>query len=119
GNGLIEHFQNAGTNNWSLYIIPVANPDGLSEGFTNNGPGRCTIVGAVDCNRDFPLGFSPGGVPRYHSGSEPLSVSESKSLHDFIQGVKNRTSGEMCVIDLHGWEGAAIGNPEIGEYFRN
>ncbi|WP_349404733.1 M14 family zinc carboxypeptidase, partial [Clostridium perfringens] len=64
GNGLIEHFQNAGTNNWSLYIIPVANPDGLSEGFTNNGPGRCTIVGAVDCNRDFPLGFSPGGVPR-------------------------------------------------------
>lgn len=45
GNGLIEHFQNASTNNWSLYIIPLANPDGLSEGFTNNGPGRCTIVG--------------------------------------------------------------------------
>lgn len=119
GNGLIEHFQNAQPSKWSLYIIPVANPDGVSEGFTNNGPGRCTIVGAVDCNRDFPLGFSPGGVPRYHSGSEPLSVSESRSLHDFIQGVKNRTSGEMCVIDLHGWEEAAIGNPEIGQYFRN
>ncbi|HHD2752364.1 TPA: M14 family zinc carboxypeptidase [Clostridium perfringens] len=119
GNGLIEHFQNASTNNWSLYIIPVANPDGLSEGFTNNGPGRCTIVGAVDCNRDFPLGFSKGGVPRYHSGNEPLSVPESRGLHDFIQGIKNRTSGEMCVIDLHGWEGAAIGNPEIGQYFRN
>ncbi|EPB8177073.1 SH3 domain-containing protein, partial [Clostridium perfringens] len=119
GNGLIEHFQNASTNNWSLYIIPVANPDGLSEGFTNNGPGRCTIVGAVDCNRDFPLGFSKGGVPRYHSGNEPLSVPESRGLHDFIQGIKNRTSGEMCVIDLHGWEGAAIGNPEVGQYFRN
>ncbi|WP_415338180.1 SH3 domain-containing protein, partial [Clostridium perfringens] len=119
GNGLIEHFQNAGTNNWSLYIIPAANPDGVSEGFTNNGPGRCTIVGAVDCNRDFPLGFSKGGVPRYHSGNEPLSVPESRGLRDFIQGIKNRTSGEMCVIDLHGWEGAAIGNPEIGQYFRN
>ncbi|MDZ5255151.1 SH3 domain-containing protein [Clostridium sp. LIBA-8841] len=119
GNGLIEHFQNASTNNWSLYIIPVANPDGLSEGFTNNGPGRCTIVGAVDCNRDFPLGFSKGGVPRYHSGNEPLSVPESRGLRNFIQGIKNRTSGEMCVIDLHGWEGAAIGNPEIGQYFRN
>ena len=119
GNGLIEHFQNNKPSNWSLYIIPAANPDGVSEGFTNNGPGRCTIVGAVDCNRDFPLGFSPGGVPRYHSGSEPLSVSESKGLHDFIQDIKNGTSGEMCVIDLHGWEGAAIGNPEIGQYFRN
>ena len=119
GNGLIEHFQNNKPSNWSLYIIPAANPDGISEGFTNNGPGRCTIVGAVDCNRDFPLGFSPGGVPRYHSGSEPLSVSESKGLHDFIQDIKNGTSGEMCVIDLHGWEGAAIGNTEIGQYFRN
>lgn len=29
------------------YIIPVANLDGLSEGYTNNGPERCTIVGAV------------------------------------------------------------------------
>ena len=25
----------------------------------------------------------------------------------------------MVVIDLHGWEGSAIGNPEMGQYFRN
>lgn len=118
GNSVIEHFANNVPSDFSLYVIPAANPDGLSEGYTNNGPGRCTIVGGVDINRDFPLGFTPHGISRYWTGDAPLSVPESRNLRDFIQGIKNNTSGEMIVIDLHGWEGAAIGNPEIGQYFR-
>lgn len=119
GNSVVEYFANNVPSNFSLYVIPIANPDGLSEGYTNNGPGRCTIVGGVDINRDFPLGFTPHGTSRYWTGDAPLSVPESRNLRDFIQGVKNNTSGEMIVIDLHGWEGAAIGNAEVGQYFRN
>ncbi|MCB2288110.1 bacteriocin, partial [Clostridium algidicarnis] len=119
GNDLIRSLASNGTKGWSVYVIPAANPDGLAEGYTNNGPGRCTIVGGVDINRDFPIGFTSHGTPRYWTGDKPLSVNESSKLSEFIQGIKNKTSGKMVVIDLHGWEGAAIGNPEIGQYFRN
>ncbi|MEQ8197511.1 MAG: M14 family zinc carboxypeptidase, partial [Clostridiaceae bacterium] len=119
GHDLISALASSGTNGWSVYVIPCANPDGLSEGYTNNGPGRCTIVGGVDINRDFPVGFTPYGIPRYWTNSTPLSVPESSKLSEFIQGVKNNTFGEMVVIDLHGWQGATIGNPEIGQYFIN
>ncbi|MGL5803682.1 MAG: M14 family zinc carboxypeptidase, partial [Cetobacterium sp.] len=110
GNQLIEHFQNNSTGDFTLYVIPAANPDGLSEGWTNNGPGRCTIVGAVDGNRDFSVGFSAGGAPRNHSGSHPLSVPETRELADFISGIKANTSGETYLIDMHGWEGSMVGD---------
>ncbi|QAA31097.1 M14 family zinc carboxypeptidase [Clostridium manihotivorum] len=119
GNNLIKSLAGGSTNGWTVYVIPSANPDGLIDGYTNNGPGRCTIVGAVDTNRDYPIGFTPHGTTRNWTGDAPLSVSESRSLSTFIQGVKNSTSGEMVVIDLHGWENAAIGDPQIGQFFRN
>ena len=117
GNQIIEHFQNNSTGDFTLYVIPAANPDGVSEGWTNNGPGRCTIVGGIDCNRDFPVGFTPGGRPRNYTGSEPLNVPESKCLADFIQGIKSKTAGKTYLIDMHGWEQSAIGNSIIGEHF--
>lgn len=119
GNAVIEHFQNNSTKNWTIYVIPVANPDGLAEGSTNNGAGRCTVVGGVDCNRDFPIGFTPYGTSRYWTGTNPLSVNESKKLHDFISGIKSKTSGQTDVIDLHGWEDKTIGDSHISQCFQN
>ena len=118
GNALINSLASNGTNGWSVYVIPSANPDGLAEGYTKDGPGRCTIVGGVDINRDFPIGFSAHGTQRCWSGDAPLSVNESKKLSELLLDIKNK-SDEMVVIDLHGWLGCAIGNPEIGQYFRN
>lgn len=117
GNQIIDYFQSHSTGDFTLYVIPAANPDGLSEGWTNNGPGRCCIKDAVDCNRDFPVGFSAGGAPRNHSGSYALSVPESKELADFIRGVKSNTSGETFLIDMHGWEGSMVGDSKIGRHF--
>lgn len=117
GNELIKSLAETVPREWSVFVIPAANPDGLAEGYTNNGPGRCTIVGGVDINRDFPTGFTHNIDLRNYTDSIPLSVSESKNLSEFLQKVKNATAGDMVVIDLHGWEGSAIGNPEIGQHF--
>ena len=119
GNAVIEHFQKNSTKNWTIYVIPAANPDGLAQGSTNNGAGRCTVVGGVDCNRDFPIGFTPYGISRYWTGAKPLSVPESKDLHDFIAGIKSKTSGQTDVIDLHGWEDKTIGDSNISQCFQN
>ena len=104
GNDLINSLASNGTNGWSVYVIPSANPDGLAEGYTKDGPGRCTIVGGVDINRDFPIGFSAHGTQRCWSGDAPLSVNESKKLSELLLDIKNK-SDEMVVIDLHGWLG--------------
>ncbi|MGL5634727.1 MAG: peptidoglycan-binding protein [Sarcina sp.] len=119
GNAVIEHFQNQSLNGWTLYVLPAVNPDGLSQGWTNDGPGRCSVVGGVDCNRDFPIGFTSYGSPRNYTGSEPLSVPESRELASFLRRVKNNTSGKTYLIDMHGWEGSVLGNTEIGRQFVN
>ena len=34
---------------WSVYVLPCLNPDGLYDGWTCNGPGRCTTY-RLDAN---------------------------------------------------------------------
>ena len=44
-NRVMSNLSSSGINgNWTLYIIPYANPDGITNGYTNNGPGRCTVT---------------------------------------------------------------------------
>ena len=117
GNELIEHLAANGTYGWSVYVIPAANPDGLEKGTSKNGPGRCTVVGHVDINRDFPTDtFQKHGSSRCWSGDHPLSVNESKCLSNFILDIKSKHN-ELFVIDLHGWEQSAIGDEKIKKYF--
>lgn len=86
---------------WSVYVLPCLNPDGLQEGRTCDGPGRCTLGQGVDLNRAFPYRFSPGGDARNQAGSQPLSVPEAESLASFIRSVQG--SGANVLIDVHGW----------------
>ncbi len=97
--------------NWSVYVIPCANPDGLAEGWTNNGPGRCTVYSydsagnlqkkGYDLNRSFPYNWSRCQGSRNYNGTAPLQAPEAKALADFTQKVKG--SGYNVLIDSHGW----------------
>ncbi len=97
--------------NWSVYIIPCANPDGLAEGWSNNGPGRCTVYSydaagnlqkkGVDLNRSFPYNWTPYSGSRNYNGTAPLQAPEAKALATFTQNVKG--SGYNVLIDSHGW----------------
>ena len=97
---------------WSVYVLPCINPDGLHDGYTNSGPGRCTTSyfttagtlsanHGVDINRSFPTNFVVQTSARYYTGAAPLSCKESRALASFVRSV--RGSGTNVCIDTHGW----------------
>lgn len=97
---------------WSVYVLPCMNPDGLKDGWTCDGPGRCTTTyldsngnlsssKGIDMNRCFPTNFvAEYGSRNYTSGS-PLACKEAKALASFIQSVKG--SKTNILMDVHGW----------------
>ncbi len=112
--------------NWTVYVIPNVNPDGLYHGNSNMGPGRTTIYSnapehkGIDINRSWEI---PGVTykkftdNRNYNGTAGFQAYEAVALRDFL--LKNKsTNGQTILIDLHGWENSFIGDGEIGsEYF--
>ncbi|MCX0366676.1 M14 family zinc carboxypeptidase [Clostridium perfringens] len=103
---------------WSVYIIPSANPDGRIDGWTNNGPGRTTVTTKNDINRSFPTGFTPFYSARNYTGPTALGSPEAKALYSFINKTMEGAT-EKVLLDVHGWENKTIGNPSIARYFDN
>ena len=98
---------------FSVTVIPCANPDGIVSGYTNNGPGRCStyrynssdadslVKGGVDMNRCFPAGFKVNTSARNYTGSAPLLAKEARELRTLIDSKKG--SKINLFIDVHGW----------------
>ena len=107
---------------WTVYILPLSNPDGQYSGWTNDGPGRTTVYSwanghkGIDMNRCFPVGYTSLRSERNYNGTAPLQSYEAQSLRDFIL---NNTGTQNIVIDVHGWLNETVGNNEIGSLYRN
>lgn len=112
-NTLIEYY-NTNTDKWSdtrLLIVPCANPDGLYDGYTNNGFGRCNANG-VDLNRDFDANYKANPTVGRNYTPYAFSASESRALRDLV----NEYSTDV-VIDFHGWLNYTIGDYELAQVF--
>ena len=94
----------------TLIIIPSSNPDGLLEGTTNNGFGRCNAKG-IDLNRDFDANYVPQTSTRNYT-EYAFSAKESRALRDLV--LQEQAD---IVIDFHGWLNETIGDYEIGQIF--
>ena len=106
-----------GMNGWSIYIIPASNPDGVLDGWTNNGPGRAQVSDGIDMNRDFPgPGFSKDSNVRNKTESKPLTVPETKSLASLVSRL-SRKSSKFIVVDTHGWLDFTKGTEAVAKYF--
>ena len=102
-------------NDWTIYVIPYANPDGITDGYTNNGPGRCTVTSRIDMNRCWPANFVPYYTSRNYTGATSLGATEAVFLENFIS---NRFgNGTNIVLDIHGWLNKTYGNSQVGSYF--
>ena len=99
---------------WTVYVLPCLNPDGLYDGWTQNGPGRCTTHyldssgqnsdgegTGIDLNRCFPYAFRSRYDARNYCGSQPLAAREAQALAQFTQSVMG--AGYNVLIDTHGW----------------
>ena len=103
-------------NNWTVYVFPKANPDGLNHGYTNNGPGRTTVYSTIkkgiDLNRCWSSSFKASYSARNYTGSSAFAAYEARFLRDFM--IKNKSKkGQTIVIDLHGWTTQLIGDKGI------
>ena len=94
------------------------NPDGVIEGRSQNGPGRCAVVSRVDMNRCFPYKFSVNTNSRYYTGSSPLGAIEAVKLRDLILKIRSEST-ETYVLDFHGWLGFTQGNYDAAKYIAN
>ena len=103
------------SNNWTLYIIPYANPDGVTNGYTNNGPGRCTVTTKIDMNRCWPANFKAYYTSRNYTGSSALGAPEAQALENFI--ANNLGNGKKIILDIHGWLNQTYGDSEVASYF--
>ena len=121
-NYLKNNMSNNLVNEWTIYILPVLNPDGQYNGWTNNGPGRTTLYSwapgnqGIDMNRCFPVGYNREPSKRNYNGTGPLQAYEAQALRDFIL---SNTGSQNIVIDVHGWLNETIGDNALGAYYRN
>ena len=106
---LIEHYSaSSDLNKTRLLIIPSANPDGLLDGMTNNGFGRCNAKG-IDLNRDFATAnYVANGTAGRNYTPYAFSGAESRALRDLCLEYS-----PDIVIDFHGWESSLIGDVEL------
>ncbi|HWQ41295.1 MAG TPA: cell wall-binding repeat-containing protein, partial [Desulfosporosinus sp.] len=96
----------------SLFVVCSANPDGLANGWTNNGPGRCQISLGVDINRDFDYYWVRQSNAR-NKTLAPFSSPEARALESLVLGIQ-----PTDVIDIHGWQHTTYGSPELCSYFQ-
>lgn len=111
GNALVEHY--SGSDDLQacrLLIVPCANPDGVEDGTTNNGFGRCNADG-IDLNRDFDASHMVYTNARNYTPA-PFSGAESRALRDLVYA-----ANPDVVVDFHGWLNYTIGNTELAEVF--
>lgn len=116
GNYIVDYFSKNkdklyGT---TLYVITMANPDGLIAGTTNNGKGRCQTSLGIDLNRDFDYRFKHFTSSRYHTLNKPFASPESRTLRDLVLEIE-----PDIVIDFHGWLNMTIGDKNLAKVFHD
>lgn len=109
--------------NWTIYVVPYLNRDGITSGSTENGPGRCNVKDEIDMNRNWPTKiYEPDlNKGRNYTGPTKLGTIEAQGLETFLkkEDVKPIDGEESILIDIHGWDCETIGDLDIGDYYYN
>lgn len=121
---LIRDYDNSLADKWTIYIFPGVNQDGLTSGWTNNGPGRTTLYSqapknkGIDLNRSWQIGnsYTRYTDSRNYNGTAGFQAYEAQALRDFFVNHKSQ-NGQTILVDLHGWTQQLIGDAGICSYY--
>lgn len=107
--------RNAILNKWKIFIFPGINLDGIVNGSSNNGFGRCFKNG-IDPNRSWPGKFKIFTDSRNYTGNTYLGAQELINLKNVL--TSNIGSGLNVAIDIHGWENSVLSaNTELATFY--
>lgn len=97
---------------WTIYILPMCNPDGLLDGNDCNGPGRRTVYSynaagklvrkGVDINRSFPYGYIAESGERNYNLPHALACPEAVGIQKILLEAA-KLPGNKFFLDVHGW----------------
>ena len=109
--------------NWTIYVIPYLNRDGITSGSSENGPGRCNVKNEIDINRNWPTEIYVQDLNkgRNYTGEDQLGTVEAQGLYTMIkkEDVKPIDGKTSILIDIHGWDCETIGDEGVGGYYYN
>lgn len=123
-NYLSDNMATVNNYDWTIYVLPCMNPDGLIDGYSSSGPGRLTTTyfesdgrllstWGIDLNRTFPSNWKPELEDlHYFTAYKPLASKEAVALSEFLQSVKG--SGANLLYDIHGWAGKIMASSNNG-----
>lgn len=105
---------------WSIFIFPGVNLDGMVNGYSNNGFGRCLYNG-YDANRCFPGKFKVLTSPRNKTGSAYLGENKATEIKNLMNILtSNVGAGENILLDIHGWENSFLTvNNELASFYKS
>lgn len=116
-NAMATDDSNGLLSDWTVYIIPAANPDGILDGWTSSGPGRAAVTSGCDNNRSFDTGvFYKYNDKRNFNGNAPFTSPEATCLKNAFLSWKP-DNGAMILLDVHGWLNQTLGDLVVGQYF--
>lgn len=98
---------------YTLYVAPCVNPDGVAEGQSKDGFGRLNANG-LDINRDFPEGWKRMTTPRYRTGDAPFATVEARAVQSLADQIQPHAA-----VDVHGWINRVYGHKELSQCFMN
>lgn len=97
---------------YSLYVVPCLNPDGLAEGYSPKHFGRAN-ANEIDINRDFPVQWAKSERSRTRTGDAPFSTAEARALRSLVETIR-----PCCAVDVHGWINGVYGTPAFAACFQ-
>lgn len=109
--------------NWTVYVVCDANPNGILNGEDHSGIGRTVPYSGVDMNRAWPTNSWVASTvtikgKKGYTGTNPTEdCLELKQVKEWLESNTPDSNYKSVLIDVHGWDCEIFGDTSVGAYY--